>query len=199
MDILFPGYFLVCPRDLLGSRQGVCAKDIGNQVFPMHIDGSNLVISVCLIIVDSFCRIHAAGIGGDVIEFLGGDDASPDHGYGVQYMEKLGNAAHFVFFADGVQAEIGGFDETGSRGIIPGQADTAETLAEGDKAFDRAETVGRTAGSQVHVLAEVGGLETESGIIGQHPDRIFAYVHTGFCIFQHKGTCAVGDVPVQGR
>ena len=165
--------FLIGPCDLLGSRQGVSAQDVGNQVFPVHVYGSDLVISIGFIIVNSFGRVHAAGIGGDVIKFLRGDDASADHGYGVQYMKKLGNAAHFIFFADGVQAEIGGFNKTGGGGIIPGQTDAAETLAEGDKAFDRAEAVGRAAGSQVHVLAEVGGLETEGRIICQHSDWIF--------------------------
>ena len=68
---------------------------------------------------------------------------------------------------------LGGFNKTGGGGIIPGQTDAAEALAEGDKAFDRAEAVGRAAGSQVHVLAEVGGLETEGRIICQHSDWIF--------------------------
>ena len=81
-------------------------------------------------------------------------------------MKELGNTAHFIFFTDRIHAQIGSFDETGGGGKIAGQAKTAKPLTERNQAGNSAETVFRTAGSQVHILAEICGLKMEGRVIG---------------------------------
>ena len=101
-------------------------------------------------------------------------------------MKKLCNTVGFIVFTDRIQTEIGSLHKPGGRRKIPVEAKTSQSQSERLQTDVCGETVGGSAGSQIHVLAGIGHLKWKSGIIGQHPHGIVKNFHAVSGHFQYK-------------
>ena len=90
-----------------------------------EVNGVKLGVTVGFIVISALCGIHAADIGGGVVKLLVSYNTAADHGYGIQNVKQLGDAAHLIFFADGVHGEISRLDKTRGRRIITRQTEAA--------------------------------------------------------------------------
>ena len=112
-------------------------------------------------------------------------------------MKKLCQTAGIAPGADGIQKQPGSFHKAGGRRVVSGQAETSKCLSEGSDAFQIAETVLWIAGTQIHVLAQIGQLKMKGGIVGQDACRIVVQTEPVFRVFQCDRAFPVCNMPVQ--
>lgn len=72
----------------------------------MHVNRCELIVIIGLVIVNSFCGVHTAGIGGDITEIIGSNDTALYQRYRVQNMKNLGDAACFIIIAYGTEIQV---------------------------------------------------------------------------------------------
>ena len=120
--------------------------------------------------------VDAAGIEGLVQRALRRDDAAPHHGHALKNVEELHHLAGPVGGEAGVLLEEHRPHIAGGGGGVPRQADGPHALAEAGQGQARRKMVLRLAGGEVHVVGQIGLVEGEGRVVGEHPGLVLVEV-----------------------
>lgn len=202
----FASSFSILPADVLLIGIGIGLDTVlGASV---QWDGSDPAVGIGAVIVDSRREIHAGGIEGQILLSILRVNTPFDHGAVVQNMEKLCQSVGRVFLPGEVGSGVGGTDEAGDRGEVPGHTQCADADAKALKGLFAPMDRPGVFGVEVKVLVEVGEVPIEGGIVGHDAHGVMvdgqtlpgSFCDDGFPCFvsYHPMEGGQGGIPVYG-
>lgn len=138
----------------------------------MEVDGGNLVIVISHIVENTLLKVIAGAIKSVFIFVVTEVAAAVLLVDGVEDMEELANAAHFVIGGEGMDFGESGFDEARLRAQISWKTDSTHAAAVFLKVIARSESIDWRRGGEVHIIIETEKLFREGWVVGQNADRI---------------------------
>ena len=149
----------------------------------MEVDSGNLVIIISRIIENTLFEVIAGAIKSVLVLVVTEVAAAVLLVDGMEDMEELANAAHFVIGGEGMDFGESGFDEARLRAQISWKTDSTHAAAVFLEVIARSESIDWRRGGEVHIIIETEKLFREGWVVGQNADRIvvdFESVSNGF-------------------
>ena len=189
----------VLQRNLFALHQRIADQPVPVKVFPVHIDGSDLVVAVGRVVVNASVSVAAACVERDLVLAAVQLTAAALLLDSVQDVEELPDALGLAAAGFRVHPHKGRTHKAGLAGQIARQAQCAEAAAVDGQVKAVRKRNRRRARRECAVVVQCEKLLRERRIVRQYTDGVIVDVQAVGSGLHHDAPRFVGNEPVQLR